>query len=170
MRLFPTRIESFPASLALAVWALGAIGSWGRALGADPDTTVDPSSDIARLLDIEPVPAAVVDPTGRYALFVHERQLLSLEQISEPAVDLAGHAISLVTGAAHAPLDYYGLTLVDLRTLGETAVVVPYDAVIGYPVGRPTDRVLRSPWAGGIGRSCGSANRPTAARAPSPVR
>ncbi len=105
----------------------------GPGAAAQSETRLEPSSDIARLLDVEPLPPVVLDPTGRYALLVQERQLLSLEQLSEPAVELAGHAISLVTGAAHAPLDYYGLTLVDLRTLEQTPVAVPYDAVVGYP-------------------------------------
>jgi dipeptidyl aminopeptidase/acylaminoacyl peptidase len=45
--------------------------------------------------------------------------------------------INPITGAAHAPLEYYALTLVDLRTRTETPLPLPRDAVIGYPKWAP---------------------------------
>jgi len=100
---------------------------------AQPESAFQLPAEIERFLDVEPLPPIVVDPTARYALLIHERQLLPIDQLAEPAVELAGHAISLQTGAAHAPIAYYGLTLLDLHTLTETPLPLPHDAIVGYP-------------------------------------
>jgi dipeptidyl aminopeptidase/acylaminoacyl peptidase len=100
---------------------------------AQPDSAFSLPPEIERFLDVEPLPPIVADPTGRYALLIHERQLLPIDQLAEPAVEIAGQAINLQTGAAHAPIAYYGLTLLDLNTLTETPLALPHDAIVGYP-------------------------------------
>jgi dipeptidyl aminopeptidase/acylaminoacyl peptidase len=123
------RAGSALAALVLLAFASGAT--------AQPESAFKLPAEIERFLDVEPLPPIVVDPTGRYAVLIHERQLLPIDQLAEPAVELAGYAISLQTGAAHAPIAYYGLTLLDLRTLAETPLALPHDAIIGYPIWSP---------------------------------
>ena len=69
----------------------------------------------------------------QYAILVRQHELLSTEQISEPAIELAGHNVNPLTGSAHAPLGYYALTLIDLVTREQTPIALPPDAVVGYP-------------------------------------
>ena len=127
-----TRFASLQALLRLALAGLALLLT---APGTAQELALPP--DIERLLDLEPVPPVVVDPTARYALLVHERQLLPIERLAEPAVELAGYTFSLLTGAAHAPLAYYGLTLIDLHSLEATPIALPADAVVGYPTWSP---------------------------------
>lgn len=93
--------------------------------------------DIERLLDAEPLPPLILDPARRYGLLVHERQLLPIERLAEPTIDLAGRRINPITVSAHAPLDYYGLSLVSLATGEQTRLSLPRGAVVGYPIWAP---------------------------------
>lgn len=90
-------------------------------------------TEIERLLDADPLPQAVIDPTRQFILLVQQRQLLALESLAEPAVEIAGRRIDLQTAGAHAPLAYYGLSLIDLATGREERIALPRNAVIGYP-------------------------------------
>lgn len=90
-------------------------------------------AEIEHLLEAEPLPAAAVDPRRRYLVLVHERKLLPLERLAEPAIELAGRRVNPKTAARHAPLDYYGLTVVDLHANERRAVALPSDAVVGFP-------------------------------------
>ena len=139
------RLRLALAGLALLSIAPGTAQELGSPLALPPD--------IERLLDLEPLPPVVVDPTARYALLVHERQLLPIERLAEPAVELAGYTFSLLTGGAHAPLAYYGLTLVDLRSLEATPIALPAEAVVGYPSWSPDG----SRFAFTVTRSAGAA-------------
>jgi dipeptidyl aminopeptidase/acylaminoacyl peptidase len=116
---------------------IAAVASLAISLGALAQVVPSVSSDIEHLLEAEPLPPVVVDPTGRYAVLVHERQLLPMGRLAEPAIELAGHMINPLTGAAHAPLDYYGLTLIDLGSREQIPLVLPRDAVFGYPKWAP---------------------------------
>jgi len=89
--------------------------------------------NVADLLSAEPLPQIELSPSGRHLLLLHERRLLSLEQLAEPAVRLAGRRVSPHTAAVHAPREYYGLTLVDIADGTQTSLTLPRDAVIGYP-------------------------------------
>jgi dipeptidyl aminopeptidase/acylaminoacyl peptidase len=93
--------------------------------------------EVETLLDTEPLPQVAVDPARRYALLVHERKLLDRQRLAEPAVQLAGRRIELRSASAYAPLDYYGLTLIDLFSGQRTAIKLPRDAVIGFPMWAP---------------------------------
>lgn len=93
--------------------------------------------DVERLLDTEPLPPLSLDPTRRYGLLVLERQLLPIERLAAPTIDLAGRRINPVTSSAHAPRDYYGLSLVELASGEETRLPLPRDAVVGYPLWAP---------------------------------
>jgi dipeptidyl aminopeptidase/acylaminoacyl peptidase len=131
-----TRFASLQALLRLALAGL-ALYSTAQGTAQEPGSPLALPPDIERLLDLDPLPPVVVDPTARYALLVHERQLLPIERLSEPAGELAGHTFSLLTGGAYAPLAYYGLTLIDLRSLETTPIALPADAVVGYPSWSP---------------------------------
>lgn len=94
-------------------------------------------NDVEQVLSADPLPQISVDPTGRYALLVHERRLLPIDRLAEPVVDLAGRQINPETVSAHAPRDYYGLTLIDLPTGATTPIALPRDAVVGFPSWSP---------------------------------
>ncbi len=112
--------------LAVLALAAAAPGGWAQQPAPVPE-------DVERLLEAEPLPAVAVDPRRRYLVLVHERQLLSLEHLAEPAIEIAGRKVNPRTAARHAPLDYYALTLVDLRSGRRTPIPLPAGAVVGFP-------------------------------------
>ena len=91
-------------------------------------------SDVARLLEAPPAPKPAEDPTGRYLLLVHQRDLLPARSLAQPVLSIVGVKINPRTYGRHAPIAYYGLTLVDLATGAETPLRLPRDAVIGFPI------------------------------------
>jgi dipeptidyl aminopeptidase/acylaminoacyl peptidase len=68
---------------------------------------------------------------------VHERKLLELDQLAAPVISVAGRDINPATHGPHAPLDYFGLTLVELPTGVSTAIELPRRATIGFPAWAP---------------------------------
>lgn len=92
-----------------------------------------PPPEVARLLEAPPAPKLSQDPSGRYLLLVHQRDLLPTESLSEPMLSVVGLKINPRTYGRHAPIAYYGLTLVDLATDRETPLQLPRDAIIGFP-------------------------------------
>jgi len=119
-------------TLCAAVACAGLIAGQPAAAQTAPGPGTLPRS-VERLLDAAPLPPVSLDPLRRFALLVHERQLLPLARLAEPAIELAGRRINPSTGAAHAPLDYYGLTLLTLATGEQTPIALPRGAVVGYP-------------------------------------
>jgi dipeptidyl aminopeptidase/acylaminoacyl peptidase len=95
------------------------------------------SSVVERLLDVASQSVSLVDPNSRYLLLIHERKLLELRQLAEPAISVAGRDINPRTRSPHAPLDYYGLTLVDLATGASEPILLPRGATIGFPAWSP---------------------------------
>jgi dipeptidyl aminopeptidase/acylaminoacyl peptidase len=94
---------------------------------------LEPPADVIGLLEAPPLPRLLQDPEHRYALLVHEHQLLPSEHLAEPAVSVMGVKVNPRTYGRHAPLAYFALTLVDLSTGRETPLDVPDGAVIGFP-------------------------------------
>jgi dipeptidyl aminopeptidase/acylaminoacyl peptidase len=92
---------------------------------------------IENLLDVAAQTVSLVDPHNRYLLLVHERKLLQLQQLAEPAISVAGRDINPRTRGPHAPLDYYGLTLVDLTTGASEPLALPRNATLGFPSWSP---------------------------------
>lgn len=90
-------------------------------------------AEVESLLEAEPLPPVAVGPRRRYVLLVHERGLLSLDQLAAPAIEIAGRRVNPRTAAGHAPIDYYALTLVDLETGQRSRVPLPDGATIGFP-------------------------------------
>lgn len=127
----PRRIRRATRGRGLVCALLGLMGSTA-ATGAD-------RGDVAleRLLDITVVPTAIVAPRGRHMLVVHERKLLALDQLAAPVISVAGRDINPATHGPHAPLDYFGLTLVDLATGVNTAIELPRRVTIGFPTWAP---------------------------------
>lgn len=112
-----------------------AIG-WAGAAADDVPARVD-AEVIESLFEVTAQPISVVDPTDRYLLLVHERKLLELDQLAAPAVPVAGRTINPSTHAPHAPLDYFGLTLVDFATGESTPILLPRGATLGFPAWAP---------------------------------
>ena len=124
------------ARLAAAAWVLCvAVAVASPATAQVPSTTVPP--DIARLLDAAPLPPLTLDPTRRHGLLVLERKLLPLDRLAAPTIDLAGRRINPLTASAHAPLDYYGLSIVSIATGEHTRIPLPADSIVGYPLWSP---------------------------------
>jgi dipeptidyl aminopeptidase/acylaminoacyl peptidase len=101
-------------------------------MGADRD-----DAGLEHLFDITAVPTAVVGPRGLYMLVVHERKLLELDQLAAPVISVAGRDINPATHGPHAPLDYFGITLVDLAAGKSTPLELPRRATIGFPAWAP---------------------------------
>lgn len=131
-------LEACRHSIRRAAAALGvlALGAAVLAPAAGTAETALPS-EVRRLLESEPLPPAAVGPRRRYLLLVHERGLLSLDQLAEPAIEIAGRRINPRTAARHAPIDYYALTLVDLETGERSRVPLPENVTIGFPAWSP---------------------------------
>jgi dipeptidyl aminopeptidase/acylaminoacyl peptidase len=106
--------------------------TWGAAPAAPVDEHI-----VASLFEEMSEPLAAVDPQNRYLLLVQERKLIALEQLAEPAVSIAGRAVNPSTHSPHAPLDYFGLTLIELATGVSTPLALPRNAVIGFPAWAP---------------------------------
>lgn len=85
------------------------------------------------LLELPRLPAVAADPTGRYLLLVHQHGLLPIEQLRAPSVTVAGRRLDPRNGAPHAPIAYYGLTLVDAETGTQTEIRLPDDVTVGFP-------------------------------------
>jgi dipeptidyl aminopeptidase/acylaminoacyl peptidase len=125
----PRRRATFGRGLACALLGL---------MGATTATAADrEDAGLERLFDITVMPTAVVEPRGRHMLGVHERKLLDLDQLAAPVISLAGRDINPATHAPHAPLDYFGLTLVELATGVGTPIELPRRATIGFPAWAP---------------------------------
>ncbi len=89
------------------------------------------------LLDFPRLPAASIDPTGRFLLLVHEHGLLPIESLQQPSVSVAGVRIDSRTGGSFAPISYFGLTLIDRETGDRSRIELPDEATIGYPQWSP---------------------------------
>jgi dipeptidyl aminopeptidase/acylaminoacyl peptidase len=140
MKLTPKRQQ--PCLRASDFRALGVVftcvaGLSGQpALAQNPAPTILPPS-VEQLLDAAPLPPVSLDPQHRYAVLVHEHQLLPLIRLAEPAIELAGRRINPRTAAAHAPLDYYGLTVLALASGDKTPIALPRGAIVGFPSWAP---------------------------------
>lgn len=93
-----------------------------------------PPPEVTQLLEAPPLPTLAEGPRHRYALLVHQYELLPEKILAEPMVWVAGLKINPRTYARHAPLAYHGLTLLDLATGAQTDLELPSDAVISYPI------------------------------------
>ena len=93
--------------------------------------------EIADLLDADPAPRIALDPAERYALVVRSRQLLPLDRLAAPAVEVAGRRVNPGTAAPHAPIEYYALTLIDLQRGARTEIPLPRGSVVEFPQWAP---------------------------------
>ncbi len=135
----------FPANRPMSRRAVGPLRAAvlvlaGAALlvsAARADESDDLPADVRSLLEAEPLPPVAVGPRRRYLALVHKRQLLPLERLAEPAIELAGRRINVRTAARHAPIDYYAVTVVDLRSGERRQIPLPDDATVGFPSWAP---------------------------------
>ncbi|HEX7079878.1 MAG TPA: prolyl oligopeptidase family serine peptidase [Gammaproteobacteria bacterium] len=111
--------------------AAAAAACLGAAIGAQ---AAELPPDVLRLLDAPPLPNLAEGPRHHYALLVHERELVSSEHLAKPVVSVVGLKVDPRTYGRHAPIAYYGLTLVDLATGRQTPLDVPDGAVLGFPM------------------------------------
>nr|MBO2513796.1 hypothetical protein [Gammaproteobacteria bacterium] len=117
----------------LAAGGLTAVGFAAAAPEVTVASALLPPPEVVRLLEAEPLPRLSRDPSRRHLLLVHEHRLLPTSHLDEPAVAVVGYKVNPRTYGRHAPIAYYGLTLVDLASGEERRLDVPSDAVIGYP-------------------------------------
>ena len=111
---------------------LAAAAAHAQAPAEGPDRAV-----IESLLDVASSTVSLVGPFDRHLLLVHQRKLLQLRRLAEPAISIAGRDINPRTRGLHAPLDYYGLTIIDLATGASTPIELPRGATIGFPAWSP---------------------------------
>lgn len=129
----PGRIERSRRGLAaVCTLALAAIAA---PLEHAAGTTLPPAA--VKLLEAPPLATPSVDPAGRYLLLVHKRRLLERRQLAAPAVSIAGRRVDPRTHAPHAPLDYFGFSVVDLTTREGSELVLPEGAIVGFPFWAP---------------------------------
>ncbi len=100
-----------------------------------PAVGLDPA--IVELLEASPAPEVLVAPGERYLLLVRSRNLLPLERLAQPAIEVAGRRLDPRTAAPHAPIEYFSLTLVDLIDEIHTDIPLPRGSLIGYPEWAP---------------------------------
>jgi dipeptidyl aminopeptidase/acylaminoacyl peptidase len=124
------KIPSLLAALVLLVCFFASAAAERSPASGLPD-------DIVELLTADPLSPVVVDPGRRFALLVRARQLVSLDSLAEPVVTVLGRRINPNTGAVHAPLEYYGLELVDLGTGAHRRLKLPGNGPIAFPQWSP---------------------------------
>ncbi|HEX5421099.1 MAG TPA: prolyl oligopeptidase family serine peptidase [Gammaproteobacteria bacterium] len=96
-----------------------------------------PPAEVAQLLEAQPLPMLAEGPQHRYALLVHRQDLLPEKSLAEPMVVVAGVKINPRNYGPHAPLAYYGLTLLNLSSGEQTDLGVPQNSTLGYPIWSP---------------------------------
>ena len=106
-------------------------------LSASAQEPIDDATVVERLFDVAIEPSASVDPSGRFLLLVHERKLLDLSRLAAPVISVAGRDINPSTFGPHAPLDYFGLTVIEIATGASAPLVLPPDVTIGFPAWAP---------------------------------
>lgn len=89
------------------------------------------------LLEAAPPSTPTVDPEGRYLLLAHRHGLLERRQLAAPSVSVAGRRVDPETYAPHAPLNYHGISVIDVTSGERSEIPLPRDAVIGFPVWSP---------------------------------
>jgi len=99
--------------------------------------SLEPPPEVARLLEAPPLPKLSLGPGQRHALLVHEHELLPTQLLAEPTVSVVGLKVNPKTYGRHAPLAYYGLTLVDLATGKHAELDVPPESILGFPIWSP---------------------------------
>jgi len=123
------------AAVLAALLEVGALGLFSASafsqLGPTAETSLPAS--VEELLDLPRLPAVSIDPQGRYLLLVHERGLLPLERLRQPAVTVAGLRLNAANGAPQAPIAYFDLSLVDHDTGYTSRIDLPENVTIGYP-------------------------------------
>ena len=102
-----------------------------------PAAPLEPPPEVARLLEAPPLPRLSLGPGRRHALLVHEHELLPTELLAEPTVSVVGLKVNPRTYGRHAPLAYFGLTLIDLPSGRRTELDVPSGAILGFPIWSP---------------------------------
>lgn len=98
--------------------------------GALPPGAVD-------LLEAAPPATPTVDPKGRYLLLAHRHGLLDRRQLTARSISVVGRRVDPKTHGPHAPLNYHGISVIDVATGERSEVPLPRDAVIGFPVWSP---------------------------------
>lgn len=75
-----------------------------------------PSEEIVELIDAPPTPRVTVSPYNKYLLIQKRPNLLSISEIAQPEVGLAGFLINTNTNGQSRQRYYIGLTLVDISS------------------------------------------------------
>ncbi len=102
-----------------------------------PAAVVEPPPEVVRLLDAPPLPKLALGPGHRHGLLVHEHELLPADLLAAPTVSVVGRKVNPNTYGRHAPLAYFGLTLLDVDSGRSTAIATPAGSILGFPIWSP---------------------------------
>ncbi len=92
---------------------------------------------IARILDAPLPPRVSLSPSRDRLLFVQGVRFLSVEELSQPMLKLAGVRINPLNFGPAQPVYYVGLRIKDIASGTERAVALPQGRKIGFPIWSP---------------------------------
>jgi dipeptidyl aminopeptidase/acylaminoacyl peptidase len=97
----------------------------------------DLPAEAVALLQAAPPATPSAGPNGRYLLLAHRHGLLERRQLAGRSLSLAGRRVDPDTHGPHAPLSYYGISVIDIANRERSEIALPRDAVIGFPLWAP---------------------------------
>ena len=90
-----------------------------------------PPKTIADLIDAPPTPGAAIDPTQQWLLIIDLPNLISIEELSQPELRLAGSRINPMTHGPSRGWYYTDLKLLNIKTRDQIAIEgIPKNAKI----------------------------------------
>lgn len=92
---------------------------------------------IARILEAPLPPRVSLSPSRDRLLFVRANRFLSIEELSQPMLKLAGVRINPQNFGPAQPSYYVGLLIKDIASGTEREVALPKDRKIGFPIWSP---------------------------------
>src|SRR5579885_390407 len=124
----------FVLVLVCTAWALT------PAAGADELKYQSPPGPIARIVDVPPTPSASLSPDRRTALLIERPSFMSIEEVSQPELRLAGIRINPKTNGPSRGSYISKLYLLDLTTPQAKPVFIeglPANDHLSYPSWSP---------------------------------
>ncbi len=97
----------------------------------------EPDNKITNILDTPNTPQISVSPAGNVALMVEYTSMLTLEDLAEPLVKLAGHRILTRFNVKKRNYFTKSINLLDLKTKEMKQIKTPEGARFGFPIWSP---------------------------------
>jgi len=90
-----------------------------------------PPKTISDLIDAPPTPGVAIDPTHQWLLIIDSPNLISIEELSQPELRLAGSRINPMTHSPSRGWYYTALRLMNIKTREQVAIEgIPNNAMI----------------------------------------